>query len=92
MFDYGVHSGPTRAIKTLQRLYKIKTDGRIGLKTIGISKGGTQSLREKYNGLRYGFIRSLRDYKRFKRGWDVRMEKVIRQTKQICESYHNPSL
>lgn len=83
VFDYGVNSGPRRAIKDLQRalnalfVANLKVDGWIGEKTLdAIGMLDTQLLVElisDYCHRRWAFMKSLKHWKRFKNGWTTRV-------------------
>nr|WP_314094227.1 glycoside hydrolase family 108 protein [uncultured Shinella sp.] len=84
-FDFGVNSGPTRAVKALQTvlaakgLYAGKIDGHIGEQTIaavGAYPGGVRMLIVDYCAERMRFLRSLGGTTGFSangRGWTIRV-------------------
>lgn len=80
--DYGVNSGPGKAIKDLQRSINdmglgIKVDSVIGPETMGaINKFDEQQIKELiqlYCERRMRFLRSLKTFKTFGRGWTKRV-------------------
>ena len=77
IFDYGVNSGIYRAAKILQRLLGVTVDGIIGKETLKAvkDKDGTV-LALKVCDERLGFLRSLRIFRNFGRGWTARVNEV----------------
>ena len=73
VFDAAVHSGPGRAIKLLQRALGVKPDGIIGPITLGEIDDDT--IRD-YCNERRRFVRSLKNYRHNKNGWENRIDKV----------------
>jgi len=79
-FDFGVNSGPARAVKVLQRLVGVSADGNIGPQTVAaVSKyeGGVRKLIVDYCDARMAFLRSLTNPKTGfpvnGRGWTIRV-------------------
>ena len=77
-FDYGVNSGPARAIKDLQRTVGADADGVIGQKTLSkikeyISKNGMQALLNAYATRRWNFVQGLSTFSTFGDGWRRRI-------------------
>lgn len=79
VFDFGVNSGPPRAVKELQKVVGVKADGWIGTKTLDAIKsypGGVTKLIADYCEARMAFLRSLKGPKGFSangRGWTIRV-------------------
>lgn len=77
MFDYGVNSGVGRSQKVLQRILKVQADGIIGRKTLDALKAQDPQFvilaicRE-----RLGFLRALRTWPVFGKGWGRRVTEV----------------
>lgn len=76
--DYGVHSGPGRAIKDLQRVVGASDDGVIGAKTLAlidsfIKSKGIAVLLEAYANARWAFMKGLSTFSTFKNGWKIRV-------------------
>lgn len=77
MFDYGVNSGVGRSQKVLQRILKVTVDGIIGAKTLAALKAQDPQFvvlaicRE-----RLGFLRALRTWPVFGKGWGRRVQEV----------------
>ena len=80
VFDYAVNSGPRRAIKHLQGILGVNIDGLLGPDTLkAIHKADVFTLIKALCGRRLRFVRGLRIYKTFGRGWSRRI-KGIRKT------------
>lgn len=82
-FDFGVNSGPARAIKTLQTLVGVPADGNAGPQTLAAVEpypGGVDKLIRDYCAARMAFLRSLTNKKTGfpvnGRGWTIRVTGV----------------
>jgi lysozyme family protein len=74
VWDYGVNSGPTRAIKALQGALGVEADGFIGAATIdAAAKANPDSIARKVCEQRQAFVRRLDTYKTFGKGWESRI-------------------
>ncbi|WP_457664007.1 glycoside hydrolase family 108 protein [Sinorhizobium medicae] len=80
VFDFGVNSGPARAVKTLQRVLGIREDGHVGEQTLAAVRkypGGISTLIRDYCDARMRFLRSLTNAKTGfpvnGRGWTIRV-------------------
>lgn len=74
VFDYAVNSGPKRAVMDLQREIGAAVDGIIGLETV--SKANMQDpfdLIERLCQRRMRFLRGLKHWDTFGRGWTARV-------------------
>ncbi|MEO4000301.1 glycoside hydrolase family 108 protein [Mesorhizobium sp. CAU 1732] len=78
-FDYGVNSGPARAIKSLQAVVGVPQDGIVGGQTVAAVNrypGGVTAVIRAYCGERMRFLRSLGGARGFPangRGWTIRV-------------------
>lgn len=75
-FDFGVNSGPARAIKSLQKVVGVAQDGIVGGKTVAAVNeypGGVDDLIVAYCDERMRFLRALRTWGSFGRGWTIRV-------------------
>lgn len=78
-FDFGVNSGPNRAVKTLQQVLGVAVDGWIGaitLRAVADYPGGLEALIRAYCAARMAFLRSLKGPQGFSangRGWTIRV-------------------
>ena len=77
MFDYAVNSGPVRAIKDLQRVLGVKVDGHLGQSTLSqISAERVSSIISALCERRMTFLRSLKTFSVFGKGWSSRVASV----------------
>lgn len=80
MFDYAVNSGVGRAVKTLQSCVGVPADGGFGPKTMAAVaqfKGDTaKTLIEEVCDKRLDFLKSLKTWPVFGRGWERRVIEV----------------
>lgn len=75
-FDYGVNSGPSRAVKSLQKVVGVTQDGIVGGQTVAAVErypGGVQALIRAYCDERMRFLRGLKTWGSFGRGWTIRV-------------------
>lgn len=79
-FDFGVNSGPARAVKVLQRLVGVVQDGNAGpetLKAVEAYPGSTSKLIRDYCDARMDYLRSIKNPKTGfpvnGRGWTIRV-------------------
>lgn len=101
VFDFAVHSGPKTAVKKLQQIIGTATDGIVGPLTLAavkraIKRHGHQKLVNEYIAHRHGFLKSLRGYKTFGRGWRNRLDALkkiaIQKHKETKENKMLPNL
>lgn len=77
MFDYGVNSGIGRSQKVLQRILKVQVDGIIGAKTLAaMDAQDPQYLIRALCAERLRFVKSLRTWSVFGKGWGRRIAGV----------------
>ena len=74
VFDCAVNSGVVMAIRILQRAGGVDDDGIIGKNTLNAAKTVTPV---QYTALRRAYLRSLRDYDVFGKGWENRLNKNL---------------
>lgn len=75
--DYGVNSGPDRSIKTLQRALGVTQDGVIGPNTLeALRKTNPVKVIEQMYEYRMAFLRGLKTWGSFGRGWTKRCDSV----------------
>ncbi len=75
--DYGINSGPARAVKDLQRVLGVAADGIIGVQTLNAIRG--QSIPDLIDALtkrRQDFVEGLSAYATFGAGWGRRISSV----------------
>jgi len=82
-FDFGVNSGPSRAVKVLQGVVGVAQDGKIGpatLAAVGRYPGGVVKLIRDYCAARMAYLRGLTSPKTGfpvnGRGWTIRVTGV----------------
>jgi lysozyme family protein len=77
VFDHAVNSGPVAAIKMLQRALKVTCDGNLGLATIAAAKqADPKKLVAALVDAREGFLKTLKIFPVFGRGWMRRTSAV----------------
>lgn len=76
VFDFGVNSGPGKAIKVLQKLLRVPQDGKWGLITSSALAGvnDLEGLIVDYCAARMSFLKSLKTFGTFGAGWTRRVE------------------
>ena len=78
VFDYAVNSGPARAIKSLQKALGVQADGVVGPATRAALRRNADAytLVDKICDERLAFMRGLRTWHTFGRGWQRRVQEV----------------
>ncbi|MFD2248972.1 lysozyme family protein [Pseudochelatococcus lubricantis] len=77
VFDYAVNSGPAQAAKDLQRAISESADGAIGQRTIDATYGKSgQIIIDDLCDRRLAFLRRLKTFGAFGKGWTRRVEGV----------------
>jgi len=77
VFDFGVNSGPDRAIKYLQRIAGVAQDGRIGPATLKAVRAIPHAkLINDYQDARLAFLKGLKIWGTFGKGWSRRVSEV----------------
>lgn len=84
VFDFGVNSGVGRAVRMLQtelkarKLYTGAIDGLIGSKTLNAVRqiNDVESLIDAYQDRRLAFLKRLKGWSTFGRGWERRVREV----------------
>lgn len=77
VLDFCVNSGPGQAVKSLQRVMGLARDGHLGAATMAaIHRHDPAQLVTKYMAERERFLRSLRTFPTFGRGWISRVNGV----------------
>ena len=84
-FDYGVNSGPAQAVKSLQRVVGVTADGIVGGQTVAAVKAYKGDLIGAYASERLRFMKSLKTWNTFGRGWQKRVMNVEAQARQIAQ-------
>jgi lysozyme family protein len=75
VFDFGINSGPSRAVKELQKLLRVGVDGNVGSKTLMALNGvnDREDFLRRYCAARLSFCKGLRTWSDFGRGWTRRI-------------------
>ncbi len=77
VFDFGVNSGVTRSIKYVQRVVGVAVDGHMGAVTLdAIRRADPERLVTDLMAARAAFVRQIRTYWRFGKGWERRLAGV----------------
>lgn len=84
VFDFAVNSGPARAIRYLQAVLEVKADGQPGEVTLlaareAFERGQGPDVVRAYMDARGAFLRGLRTWPVFGKGWDNRLRDVGRR-------------
>lgn len=84
VFDYAVNSGPSQAVKTLQRCVGSTPDGIMGARTLAALDGRDKaSVVDEYCDARMAFLRGLKTFPTFGKGWITRVERVRKEAKSM---------
>ncbi|WP_420415300.1 glycoside hydrolase family 108 protein [Roseibium sp.] len=89
-YDYSVNSGPGRASKELQRVVGAKVDGVIGPMTLAalkISGLSSATIIDQICNRRLAFMKRLKTWKTFGKGWSRRVGDVRTKSKQFAMNY-----
>jgi len=74
VFDYAVNSGPSRAVKDLQKVVGVSQDGKVGPKTLEAIKAmGSRNVINKLCDTRLAFLNRLKTWPTFGKGWTKRV-------------------
>jgi lysozyme family protein len=77
VFDFGVNSGPTRAIKALQTVLGVAVDGHLGAATLAaVRRCEPVTLCRQLMAERRRFLAALPTYWRFGKGWMARCDGI----------------
>lgn len=76
VFDFAVNSGPGRAVEELQRVLGVGVDGKLGLMTLQAlrARPDVPVLIGEYCAARVAFLKTLRTWSTFGKGWSRRVE------------------
>jgi lysozyme family protein len=76
-FDYGVNSGPARAVSDLQRVVGAPADGKAGPLTLAaVGKADTVAAIKSLCAKRLGYLQHLKIWNSFGKGWAARVANV----------------
>jgi len=92
VFDYGVNSGVARAAKALQRLVGVAADGRIGPVTLAAAaRRDAATLVAALCDERLAFLKSLKTWPVFGKGWSRRVAEVRAAALAMAEAPRVPA-
>ena len=78
VFDAAVNSGPTQAVKWLQRAVGASDDGRIGPQTLTMARAAQPDFAaRRMLALRLRFMADLKTWPHFSRGWARRVADLL---------------
>jgi lysozyme family protein len=88
VFDGAVNSGPVQSARWLQRALGVSADGHIGEGTLDAARlsGDWENLIDNICDQRMRFLRSLRTWDAFGKGWSRRVAEVRRDGKAMVDS------
>lgn len=87
VFDFGVNSGPDRAIKYLQAVLGVAQDGAIGPVTLAAArKADARSVINRLCDDRMAFLKRLRHWPTFGKGWASRVSGVRALALQMADA------
>lgn len=85
VFDYAVNSGATRASRALQNVCGVRVDGNIGVATVNAVKNlDHEEVVNKLCDERLEFVRRLKTWKVFGKGWQRRIDGVRTAAVALC--------
>lgn len=85
VYDFGVNSGPSRAVKSLQAALGVKTDGWFGqLTLVALIKTDPIKLIDTLCDRRLAFLKTLPTWGTFGKGWANRVADIRRQAKRMA--------
>src|SRR5690606_10887140 len=91
VFDFSVNSGVSRAAKYLQALVGVAQDGVIGPKTLAaVAAYDPTKLVDRLCDRRMTFLRNLKTWNTFGRGWTSRVEGVRELAKRMAAQPGHP--
>ncbi|UYQ70956.1 glycoside hydrolase family 108 protein [Pelagibacterium flavum] len=77
VFDFGVNSGPDRAVKYLQAVLGVKQDGTIGPVTLAAARAANAAnVVDRLCDDRMAFLKRLKHWPTFGKGWTRRVDDV----------------
>jgi hypothetical protein len=86
VFDYAVNSGPMKAVKTLQAILDVNTDGIIGPMSLAeIEKRDPANLVARLCNERVRFLQNLPTWQTFGKGWGRRIKEVEYKATAMCQ-------
>lgn len=88
-FDAAVNSGPSRGAKWLQQGLGVAADGQIGPKTLAAAESAdAKTAIIAATNARFAFLRSLRTWPHFGKGWTRRVDDVRKKALALSDKPH----
>lgn len=86
VFDYGVNSGPSRSVSHLQEVLGVKIDGNMGPVTLdAVNAADPVEIVKKLCARRRKFVRQIKTYHVFGKGWNRRIDGIEQVACTMCE-------
>jgi lysozyme family protein len=86
VFDFAVNSGPGRAVKVMQSAAGVVPDVAVGPKTLAaVERVGALEMVRRVQQSREAFLRSLKTFPTFGKGWMRRVDDVTRQATEWAQ-------
>lgn len=77
LFDFAVNSGVSRAVRFLQRILKVRTDGSLGARTLAaLAEADIERVITSLCEERLRFLKRLKTWKHFGKGWEKRVNRA----------------
>ena len=95
VFDFGVNSGPGRAVRELQGVLGVKQDGIIGLMTMAAIDeypDGHKGLIADLSKARLDFMKGLSNWGYNKNGWTKRVKQVMKEAQALLSGRLLPDM
>ena len=93
VFDISVNSGPGRAARFLQQALRIEADGVVGAKTIAAAAAVSDvGLARDVCARRLAWMRTLKTWRTFGKGWGSRVAEVQRVAVAMAEKLELPAV
>jgi lysozyme family protein len=87
VFDFAVNSGVSRAVRFVQQLAGVTADGIIGPNTLAAINAAQAGLVDRLCDARLSFLKSLKTWPTFGRGWSRRVASVRSVSKSMRKAY-----
>lgn len=91
VLDFAINSGPAQAGKTFQKVVGVDQDGVIGSRTIAAIPLAIPTVIDRYMDARLRFLKGLRTWGTFGKGWSRRVERVRVLAKKLAAEEAAPA-
>ena len=90
VFDFAVNSGPSRAVKFLQKILGVRVDGQLGEATLQAIRNwaatkGVESLAVKLTDNRLAWLKTLGTWSTFGKGWSNRIKSIRKNVIDLAD-------